>query len=209
MLLRPSETIIRQAIKSDPVQPLVELINHAYRIGEEGILVDTADRPFARVMQQDVEAFIDQQKLLVACMKNSKEEGSILGCVKMDRVEESGRQGTAAIGEWGCLAVSTNHQQQGLGRRLVEAAEETMRNQWKCKAAQLELLAPTNWKHSHKERLKEWYTRRMGYRLKVQRGGAAEDDYEASTSRLPSGSLLGGRFLLATDADFTTYYKEL
>ena len=46
-------------------------------------------------------------------------------------------------------------------------------------------------------------TRRRGYALQVP------GDYMASTTRLPAGTLLLGRFELATESDFTVYRRSL
>jgi GNAT superfamily N-acetyltransferase len=208
---------VRLALETDSVREIVNIINQVYQVGERGILIDTDDHPLERVTVNDVREWIACQKLFVveisenqkddSSSTKSKEDGSrgkIVGCVKIDRVvDETTSADTAAVGEWGCLAVSLQHQKQGLGRKLSQFAEDYSKHKLNCSAVQLELLSPTHWKHAHKEMLREWYTQRMGYRLKVS------GDYEASTARLPASSRLAGRFLLATDADFTTYCKQL
>ena len=58
-------------------------------------------------------------------------------------------------------------------------------------------------RHDHKERLHTWYVARLGYGLRVP------GDYMASTTRLPRGTLLLGRFELAVESDFTVYRRRL
>jgi len=218
------------------VDDLVELINAAYRKGEEGILVDTTSKPFLRVTRKDVEHLILSKQLLVLTKPSTATkidkydddrmngcfaaevvlDGQIVadnevlvGCIKVCRIddddESSDSSGDNVIGEWGCLAVHPEHQGNGYGRRLVEAAERYARTEYRCTHVQLELLAPSKWKHTHKERLRKWYTSTTSLRYDL----AVPGDYEASTKRMAAGSLLGGRFELATDADFTLYRKKL
>lgn len=217
---------IRLAVPTDPLASvIVPLINQAYQIGERGILVDTDERPFSRVTLADIQDACARNTLYVAVIIKARTEtaasttgnttstSSIVGCIQAKRVDET-------TGEWGCLAVSVKHQELGIGRKLVQAAEGVLRNSG-CQQVQLELLSPTHWKHAHKEMLREWYTQRIGYQLKsccdcssAPTSSSDENEkeinhYEASTTRLPENSLLGDRFLLATDADFTTYCKKL
>lgn len=171
-------------------QKLTKLINDAYRVGETGILVDTPTQPFCRVTLEEVTYMIQNQQLLVVY----NGENETVGCIKVTRTDQEG------VAEWGCLAVSD--QGKGWGRKLVEAAHKHIVDQLECHTAQLELLAPSRWKHEHKERLREWYLR-LGYQLKVN------NDYQASTVTMPEGSVLASRFVLATKADFTCYQKKL
>lgn len=190
------------------VRRLTHLINAAYRKGEQGILVDTKEEPFYRMTEPDVKDLIRQQKLLVLTSSSSSSKTNatnrrrLLGCIKLERVQDEEEEGGGGCVEWGCLAVQLDAQGQGHGRRLVEAAERIIRDEWHGQWAQLELLAPTHWKHDHKERLREWYTARLGYH-------PLHEEVPPCTTRLAQGTLLGGRFRLATDADFTVYRKRL
>jgi ribosomal protein S18 acetylase RimI-like enzyme len=209
---------VRLATVQDDIPALADLINAAYKVGETGILVDSDEYPFLRVTVADVEAWIQAEKLLVLTApttttatspirNESSSEQSVWGCVKVEIVKlphNPTKDSELVCGEWGCLAVTTRQQRHGYGRLLVHAAENHAHNQLHCTHIRLELLAPTDWKQAHKERLREWYTGpRLGYQLLVPA------DYDKSTHRLPSGELLGGKFLLATNADFTTYRKKL
>jgi ribosomal protein S18 acetylase RimI-like enzyme len=173
------------------VSTLTNLINEAYKDGEAGIMVDDKNHRFFRVTEEDVLAAITDAKILE--LRNI-DDGNILGCIQVSKVHDN-------IAEWGCLAVAKEYQGKGLGSKLVWAAEEHIKTILKCQVAQLQLLAPSDWKHSHKERLREWYLR-MGYQL-------AKGSYEESTIRLPCHSRLGNFIVMATNVDCTTYHKHL
>jgi GNAT superfamily N-acetyltransferase len=61
------------------------------------------------------------------------------------------------------LAAASPHRGTGVGRALVDFAEESSRARG-LRAIRLELLLPRTWRHPSKEALKLWYARR-GYRL--------------------------------------------
>lgn len=183
-------TTLTRIAQKDAVETVTTIINDAYQSGETGILVDTEEKPFHRVTRAEMEQMIEDESIISLCI-----EDKVIGCIKVHSVGDG-------VAEWGCLAVAADSQRKGYGNLLVQAAEKHIRDVLECDVAQLELLAPSSWKHDHKERLRTWY-QRMGYHL------AETDDYEASTMRLPEGSLLGDRFVLATDSDFTRYRKKL
>jgi GNAT superfamily N-acetyltransferase len=189
------------------VEAITDMINAAYKVGENGIIVDSNEHPFHRATIDDVQELMRDGKLLIlTTTATSKEEEKVLGCVKVEafQLEDSNDPIFGqTCGEWGCFAVALAEQHQGHGRRLVQAAEDYARNELKCTWVQLELLAPAHERHAHKDMLREWYTTRLGYRLKWV------NDHDKSSVRLPKGVLLQGIFLLATDADDTTYRKQL
>ena len=185
------------------VQRLTRMINTVYKKGEEGIISDTEKRPFARFMESDVQGLLDSDALLLARSTDVDSADEVVGCVKLDLgVSQDGVPTGERVGEWGGLAVGEAHQGRGVARALVSAAEAELRAAG-CTLAQLELLAPAHWKHDHKERLHAWYVARLGYGLQVP------GDYMASTTRLPRGTLLLGRFELAVESDFTVYRRRL
>lgn len=173
----------------DTLNEVTTIINDAYRIGETGILVDIPDRPFYRVTAEEVQQMIATKGILTLSI-----DGHVVGCIKVHKVDNY-------VAEWGCLAVASLYQGKGYGTMLVKAAEHHIQSVMNCQMAQLELLAPSSWKHTHKERLRDWY-HRLGYVL-------AKRTYDESTVRLPQGSSLADRFVLATDGDFTCYRKKL
>ena len=186
---------IRLATVTDSVPYLTALINNAYKVGEAGIMVDTAKHPFHRMLEADVTLLVQDKHLLVLVLATA-----IIGCVKVKPNIETTALGL--VGEWGGLAVHPDHQHQGYGSLLHTAAEHCLKEHG-CIIAQLELLTPSDWKHDHKERLRRWYVGKLGYQLKVP------GDYVNSTSTVPSGTLLLGRFLLTTNADFTIYQRRI
>ena len=196
---------VRLATLDDNVHHVTALINHAYKVGERGIVVDTPEQPFERMRQEDLRNLIQSQSLLLLVSHNKQ----IIGCVKVNKhiTEDSpysSLHGTlqGKVGEWGGIAVVPEHQHQGYGTVLQQAAEQCLREHG-CAIAQLELLTPSHWKHDHKERLRQWYCDKLGYTLKIQ------DDYTSSTTTFSSGALLLGRILLGTDVDFTLYRRKI
>ena len=197
--MSPTVTV-RLAEETDDLERVTGILNAAYQEGETGILVDTPENPLERATREEVLGFCRNQQLLVLLV-----DQLVMGCVKVEAPlpsqDDDGDDDDASavvIGEWGCLALAKESQGKGYGRVLVKAAESHIFQ--KCAVCQLELLAPSKWKHQHKERLREWYLR-MGYNLRIP------NDYDASTMTLPQGSTLGQRFVLATDGDFTSYHK--
>ena len=188
--------MIRQATEKDDVTVVVNLINVAYKIGEKGIIVDSDEFPFFRMREQDVIDLISNSNLMVL-----EKDDNIIGCVKLNFNIEKTAEGHR-VGEWGGLAVHPDFQKQGYGSMLQSAAENRLLEA-ECEYAQLELLTPSNWTHDHKERLRSWYVNKLGYALKVT------GEYAKSTTSLPEGTMLLGRFLLATAADFTIYHKKI
>ena len=181
---------------------LTALINASYREGELGIFVDTDEQPFLRFTSEELLALVLEEKVIVV---EGDDDNGIVGCIKIEpRVhDETAGDMSIVVGEWGGLAVAKPWQGQGLGTVLRKAAEKRLMAVHGCTHAELELLTPSNWEHEHKERLRRWYVDRLGFALKVP------GDYEASTTRFPSGSLLMDRMLLCTDADFTVYRRAL
>ena len=117
------------------VTRLTQMINTVYKKGEEGIISDTAERPFSRFMESDVQGLLDADALLLAC--STAEE--VVGCVKLDLgVSQDGLPAGERVGEWGGLAVGDAHQGRGVASALVSAAEAELRAAG-CTLAQLEL----------------------------------------------------------------------
>jgi ribosomal protein S18 acetylase RimI-like enzyme len=216
--------IVRLASERDNnIVALTDMINSAYKVGEKGIILDSDEHPFQRVTVSDVQALIRDGKLLILTTAvtatptaaarttstdadSTKDPLKVLGCVKVgaSQVQDPDDPLLGQIcGEWGCLAVALADQRQGHGHQLVQAAEDYAKNELGCNFLQLELLSPTHERHQHKDMLREWYTTRLGYQLKLA------SDYDKSTIRLRGGTLLQGTFQLATDADSTSYRKQL
>jgi GNAT superfamily N-acetyltransferase len=190
------------------VEAITDMINAAYKVGEKCIIVDSNEHPFHRVTVDDVQQLLRDGKLLIltTTATSKEEQEKVLGCVKVEAfqvIDPDDPLLGQTCGEWGCFAVSLGEQHHGHGRRLVQAAEDYARNELGCTWLQLELLSPAHKRHAHKDMLREWYTTRLGYRLKWL------NEHEKSSVRFPKGELLMGIFQLATDADDTIYRKQL
>ncbi|KAL7563433.1 hypothetical protein ACA910_016529 [Epithemia clementina (nom. ined.)] len=121
-----------------------------------------------------------------------------------------------AVVKLGCLAVHRNHQGKGVATKLVEAVESFAQSLLLEEAAdknnnsgsrpspqrravvavQLEILSPCHWVHTHKERVRSWFTHpSRGYK-------------EEAVEEMTAGTALGvADVRLATDAKFVTYKK--
>jgi len=147
--------------------------------------------------------------------------------------------------KWGCLAVHPKHQGKGYARKLMHAIEEYAQSLLKKRRSdqnlknqngnnndhlsgcnqvilQLELLVPHNWHHAHKERLRTWYTKSLGYELllmdKNLNNNVDDNDKGKKRDGLPSSSLppmfvegqeLMKGIVLSTDSDFFIYHKTI
>jgi GNAT superfamily N-acetyltransferase len=128
------------------VEALTALVNRVYAVGEAGLWKDGAARTTAAETAADIRA----GEMAVARLRRQ-----IVGCVRIFLLED-GR-----IGELGLLAADPEHRGIGVGRALVDFAEETNRRRG-VEALALELLVPSGWVHPVKRFLLDWYTRR-GY----------------------------------------------
>jgi len=154
-----------------------DLVNRVYADAEKGIWREGAERTDPSELADVVRA----GELAVARLS-----GDVVGAVRVRRLD-------TGEGEFGMLVASPEHRGIGLGRGLVEFAEEWARGQG-LSTMQLELLVPTEWTHPVKQFLHEWYTR-IGYA--PVRGGDFAEDYPALEP------------LLATPCDFVIYHKRL
>ena len=73
---------VRLATLDDNVHHVTALINHAYKVGERGIVVDTPEQPFERMRQEDLRNLIQSQSLLLLVSHNKQ----IIGCVKVNTI---------------------------------------------------------------------------------------------------------------------------
>jgi ribosomal protein S18 acetylase RimI-like enzyme len=159
------------------VGAMVDLINEVYRAGGEGLWSGVADRTTA----EEVSGLVRAGEIVVA-----RSGAEIVGTVRVQRLDPT-------TGELGFLAASSARQGSGIGRRLVEFAEQQARDDG-CTTMQLELLVPKEWTHPVKAFLNDWYLR-LGYR--VVRIDVLEKDYPHLVP------------LLATPCDFLIYHKDL
>jgi ribosomal protein S18 acetylase RimI-like enzyme len=130
----------------DLVEAVTRLINDVYVTAESGLWSDGTTRTTA----SEIAGFIAAREIAVATR-----DGEIGGAVRIHDVA-----GDAS--EFGLLAAAPDQRGTGLGRALLDFAEESARARG-LRAMQLELLVPRDWEHPSKEFLKAWYGRR-GYR---------------------------------------------
>ncbi len=127
------------------VDQLTRLINDVFRTAESGLWRDGA----ARTTPSELAELIAARQIAVA-----RREGAIAGCVRIHDVAED-------ASEFGMLAADPGHRGIGVGRALVDFAEQHSRERG-LRAMRLELLVPREWSHPSKEFLKSWYAR-MAY----------------------------------------------
>jgi ribosomal protein S18 acetylase RimI-like enzyme len=126
---------------------LADMINGVYATAERGLWRQGATRTTA----SELAGLIAVGEIAVATRR-----GELAGAVRL-------RDVAADASEFGMLAAASAHRGTGVGRALVDFAEESSRARG-LRAIRLELLLPRTWRHPSKEALKAWYVRR-GYRL--------------------------------------------
>jgi GNAT superfamily N-acetyltransferase len=137
------------------VDRLTGLINGVYETAESGLWREGA----TRTTPSGLAELIGARQLAVASVG-----GEIVGAVQVHAISD-------ATGEFGLLATAPEHRGGGVGRALIDFAEQHCRDQG-LRTMQLELLVPRSWRHPSKEFLDAWY-RRLGYR--VTRTTSVED----------------------------------
>lgn len=156
---------------------LADLVNDVYAVAEEGLWVDGATRTSAA----EVADFTQAGEIAVAVQGER-----LIGCARIQRLDEN-------MSEFGMLAVAPSHRSLGIGRELVQFAEQRGRDIG-CDTMQLELLVPRGWKHPSKEFLAQWYER-MGYSAGTT--GPVDELYPNLSP------------LLATPCEFVIYRKTI
>lgn len=171
------------------LQYLVQMVNDVYDIAEQGMWKVKGFRTNLTEMQQ----FVATGELMVAKLRVMPTGAtSIVGCVRVRKLTSSTHDDDAC-GSLGMLVVDPAHRGQGIGRRLVQAAEAWAVHQG-LRCMQLELLKPRTWKHPTKEFNQAWYTR-LGY---VHQG---TDSFAQEFPQIAN--------LLATECDYTIWKKTL
>jgi GNAT superfamily N-acetyltransferase len=168
---------LQHAADATRVRRVTDLINAVYKTAEAGLWRHGATRTSAPVMTELIEA----GEIAVATL-----DGEIAGAVRVHPVADH-------TGEFGMLAAAPEHRGNGVGRALVDFAEQHSREQG-MRAMQLELLVPRTWRHPTKVFLDGWY-RRLGYQ--VVRTTSLDENYPELTP------------LLATECELLVYEKSL
>jgi GNAT superfamily N-acetyltransferase len=159
------------------VDHLTGLINDVYEIAESGLWRDGATRTTPSELAERIRA----GQIAVATR-----DGRVVGSVRVHDVADD-------TSEFGMLVAAPDQRGTGVGRALIDFAEQHNRERGR-RAMQLELLLPREWQHPTKEFLKAWYGR-LGYRL--IRTTTIDDGYPHLAP------------LLATPCDFAIYEKPL
>jgi GNAT superfamily N-acetyltransferase len=175
----PTIELLPGTVASDQrlAEALTDLVNDVYDIAEAGLWVDGATRTTVDEMGQ----MIAGEEIAVA-----RVDGEVVGCVRIQHLDDG-------IGEFGMLVTHPAQRGNGVGRKLVDFAEEVAQHRGST-IMQLELLQPRGWTHPEKEVLDAWYTR-LGYR--PVRTGRIEESYPHLSP------------LLAGPSDFVIYHKRL
>lgn len=124
---------------------ITNIVNQVYASSEGGLWTNDV----VRTTVDEVANIIKSGELAVA-----RSDEQITGCIRVRQLDHE-------IGELGMLAVSPEHQNVGLGRRLIRFAEETCHAK-QLSIMQLELLVPQRGSHPSKVILADWYSR-LGY----------------------------------------------
>jgi GNAT superfamily N-acetyltransferase len=152
-------------------------INDVYESAERGLWRNGATRTTAPELAELIVA----GQIAVATR-----DVQIAGSIRIHDVSDD-------TSEFGMLVAAPDQRGTGIGRALLDFAEQHSRERGR-RAIQLELLLPRTWRHPSKEFLKSWYHRR-GYRL--IRSGSIDD---AHPQLAP---------LLATPCELTVHEKPL
>jgi len=172
---------------SNAVELCVELVNAAYGRGEEGMW--KSGNKAARTNHAEMAAHLAEGNILIAREREGigSEAVRITGCIFVNSAFAAG------TGELGMLSAASDCLGRGLGKQLVQAAEQHCRLAG-CAHMRLELLTPRDFCHPTKAWLDRWY-QRMGY-TKGQ-----PDDFGRAFPRIAP--------LLACECVFTAYLKAL
>lgn len=161
----------------DLVAEITDLVNLVYAEAEAGLWVDTA----ARTTTSEMEEMIASDQIALA-----RVDAQMAGCIRIQQLDDT-------VGEFGMLAAHPERRSEGVGRDLVQFAEE-LSSRRGLTIMQLELLVPRHWSHPSKVFLHDWYTR-IGYQ--PVRKGTIDESYPHLAP------------LLATPCDFVVYHKAL
>jgi GNAT superfamily N-acetyltransferase len=130
------------------VDALTDLVNRVYAAAEGEFWSDGATRTSA----SELATLIAAGEIVAATTRAR----GIVGVVRVQQLSDD-------TGEFGMLAAAPEHRGIGVGRALVDFAEQVSRDR-DLRTMQLELLVPRGWTHPGKEFLRAWYGRR-GYTL--------------------------------------------
>ncbi|GAM89570.1 hypothetical protein ANO11243_076090 [Dothideomycetidae sp. 11243] len=134
----------------------VKIINDVYREAEEGIW-----RPgIVRMDEPEMKRWCDANEVCVAVTNSDNQQLKIVGVMRVRKLSEREV-------EFGPLAVLPAHRRGGLGRRLVEYAENLAKSTGAGRTS-MRMLIPRTRPHEGKQVLRKWYEA-QGYRFVQQK----------------------------------------
>lgn len=134
---------------------LCRIINEVYTVAEDGIFTPE----YRRTNPAELKTFLLAQKLAIASRSATSPLSpptNVVGCVRISRA-------TDTMGNFGTLVAVPESRGTGLGRQLVDFAEDYCRG-WGATVMQLELLVPMTFQHKLKVWVQAWYER-LGYKV--------------------------------------------
>ena len=139
------ELLSVEEVHGDTLTDLEELINTVYAVAEAEFWVTGYKRTNAEAL---LEAVQNSEVIAAKC------KGDIIACVHLTMEGDS-------VAKFGMLSVPPKFEGNGIGGKLVKAAERHAFDSG-CRKMRLELLTSKEWEHDGKQQLHEWYTR-LGY----------------------------------------------
>jgi GNAT superfamily N-acetyltransferase len=138
----------------DDIPVVVQMVQWAYRGGKESQRQWTGEAHLVkgpRITPEKLAALLDAQDVVVLICERTKQDGSkqIVGCIQCDKKGDDAHVGM--------LAVDPDEQSGGVGRTLMQAADDWARTKYGAKRMVGEII-------SGRPELMEWY-KRQGYRL--------------------------------------------
>ncbi|MBL4592896.1 MAG: GNAT family N-acetyltransferase [Flavobacteriales bacterium] len=125
---------------------LVRMINAVYKESENDLWKDNHER----ITRTRLLEIIEKRELLLAI-----DDSEVLGCIHLEPMDK-------LMYKFKMLVANPKHKGTGVGSLLVSFAEQQAKKNG-AKTMQLELLVPTDFLHSDKVFLRNWYSR-IGYR---------------------------------------------
>ena len=150
-LKHPTPTL--RAAAAGDAQKLAEIVHLAYRGGLSPVAWKNENHLVSgpRATAEDIDQILESaDKIILIAEILKADQADVVGCVQ---IEDYG-QGEAHIG---LLTVRPDCQNLGLGKLLVQAAEEYARQHWQSKTATMSVLY-------NRAELLDWYLR-LGYAL--------------------------------------------
>jgi ribosomal protein S18 acetylase RimI-like enzyme len=160
------------------IERLTGLVNGVYVTAESGLWREG----FTRTTPTEFAELIAAGQVAVA----TAADGDLVGCLRLRQIGDD-------TSEFGMLVADPDRRGVGIGRALVDFAEQHSRDR-ELRAIRLELLVPREWRHPNKEFLKAWYGRRGFRRIDIRR---VDDTYPHLAP------------LLATPCDLEVHEKPL